>query len=228
MIPSVPMASDEQQLLQWQAGDTDAGNELVRRHFAMVYSFFRSKVELAAEDLTQKTFLACVEGHHRLRNSAGFRAYLLGIARHVLHRHLRDLTRRDNRTSPLGGSLHDNGGSPSRTLAGRDEQRVLLLVLRELPLDLQIILELYYWEDMSMEEIGYVLEIPPGTAKSRLFRGRRLAERLIDGFADTDALRRSTRSGFQGWVRSLRGQPRPREGAPAREQPPARETPSSV
>lgn len=199
------MPSDDEQLLErWRAGNVAAGNELVARHFSSVYGFFWRRVEGVAEDLTQRTFLACVEGHARVRNTAGFRAYLLGIARHILLRHFRERSRRDRRTIVMDSSLPHSTRSPSRRLADRDEARSLLVTLRELPLELQLVLELYYWEEMSTEEIACVLDVPAGTVKSRLFRARRAAEAALRRFRDFDALRRTTAGDFAAWAKALR------------------------
>ena len=44
--------------------------------------------------------------------------------------------------------------------------------LRSIALELQIVLELHYWEQCSVAEIAAALELPEGTVKSRLRRGR--------------------------------------------------------
>ena len=45
--------------------------------------------------------------------------------------------------------------------------------------ELQVVLEMRYWEGMSMQEIAAVVEFPVNTVKSRIHRGRlRLAELL--------------------------------------------------
>jgi RNA polymerase sigma factor (sigma-70 family) len=163
-------------LLRWRGGDAAAGNELVRRHFSAVYRFFWNKVPDGVADLTQQTFLALVEGHERLETRAGFRAYLLGVARYKLVHHLRGRYRKDAVFSPARVSVldvqRDPGSSPTRRLA-QDEQRQLVdRALRSLPLDQQITLELHYWHELSVDEIAAVLERSPGTIKSRLHRAR--------------------------------------------------------
>ena len=66
--------SDFELLEAWREGDQRAGRELFARHFDAIYRFFRSKIEDAADDLTQQTFLGCVkhgekdyheQDHHR-------------------------------------------------------------------------------------------------------------------------------------------------------------------
>jgi RNA polymerase sigma-70 factor (ECF subfamily) len=89
-------------------------------------------------------------------------------------------------------SVCDAGGSPSQFAAVREAQAQVLDALHRLPLDLQITLELHYWEEMSVAEIAVVLEIPPGTVKSRLHRAReRLREVLMEGGASTTSVEES-------------------------------------
>lgn len=196
--------TDANLLERWREGDSQAGNALVRRHFELVYCFFLSKLDGAAEDLTQRTFLACVEGRDRFRGECSFRAYLLAIARRVLFRHFRDrgIERRYIEQGEV--SAVDLGTSPTGVLAAQDEHRLLLRALRHLPLDLQIALELYYWERMTQPDIGHVLGIPEGTVKSRLNRARRLAREKIAELATSRELAESTQGDLAGWARSLR------------------------
>ena len=164
--------ADHELLTAWRAGDAERGNELVQRHFESVYAFLRSKVPDQVDELVQRTFLACVEAVERIDETRSVRAYLFGIARRQLIYHFRRTQRHDARFDPMETSVCDAGGSPSRLAAARQAQAQVLDALHRLPLDLQITLELHYWEDMSVAEIAVVLEIPPGTVKSRLHRAR--------------------------------------------------------
>ena len=176
--------SDEALLRAWQAGDEDAGNELVARHFPVVFRFFRSKLTEGVEDLAQRTFLGCVESAHSYRGDAPFRAFLLGIARHQLLLHFRSRYRADNVFDPVTQSVQDfatsSGRSPSAVMAARDEERLLVAALRRLPVDFQIAVELFYWEELPIQEIAVVLEVAVGTVKSRLGRARSLLRQHVD------------------------------------------------
>ena len=163
---------DFELLEQWRAGDRDAGNTLFERHFLVVCNFFRNKVADGVDDLIQRTFVTCLEIEGNFRGEGSFRSYLLGVARRVLFRHFREL-QRDGRTfAPLMTSVCDIDPSPSALVAQQREHARLLEALRRLPVDLQITLELYFWESMTMREIALVLEVPPGTAASRLRRAK--------------------------------------------------------
>lgn len=199
------MTSDIDLLEAWKGGDDGAASTLIRRHFSRVYQFFRSKLENDVEDLTQRTFMACVEKRDRFPETASFRAYLLGIARKQLLMYLRSKGRRAKRIEPLEVSAVDAGGSPSNVAAIREEQELLLAALRQIPIDLQIAIELFYWEEMTAGEIAVVLEIPEGTVRSRLKRARELLKDRIGGMQVSEQLRNSTVRDLERWAASLRG-----------------------
>lgn len=176
----IATASDYELLAAWRREDAPSGNALVRRHFASVYAFLRSKAPEHVDELVQRTFLACVEAVDRIDEARSFRAYLFGIARRQLIYHYRAHRREGQRFDPMLESVCDVRGSPSQIAAMRQEQQIVLDVLQSLPLDLQITLELHYWEGMTVAEVATVLEVPPGTIKSRLHRARELLrEQLV-------------------------------------------------
>ncbi|MEM6992549.1 MAG: sigma-70 family RNA polymerase sigma factor [Myxococcota bacterium] len=185
-MPEPDAPSDIDLLRAWGAGDDDAGNTLVRRHFDSVFRFFSGR--LAAEgdvtDLAQKTFLACLESKSAWDGIERFRPFLLGVARNQLLMYLR--YHRVRQGEQPGGSLQERIADSavqglSTVAASRERQRQLLLALRRLPSDLQMTLELHYWEGFTTKEIGEVLGLSPGTIKARLFKARaRLKESIAD------------------------------------------------
>lgn len=198
------MANDVELLRAWRSGDNEAGNELVRRNFMSVYRFFVNKASDDVDDLIQRTFLACVEGRDRLREDASLKAYILGIARNQLLMHMRRRERRETSYEPDDMSVAAVYGSPSRVLADREEERLLLQALRQIPLDLQTIVELYYWEQLPVGEIALILEVPAGTVKSRLFRARDALREALAAMDVPARLQSTTIDGLEHWARALR------------------------
>lgn len=201
------MITDEVLLDAWRTGDQSAGNDLLKRHFQALYRFFRNKAEDATDDLVQATMLASLRGRDQFRNSSSFRTYLFAIARHELFRYLRT-----KRRSPLvmdgeTSSIWDIDPTPTQIQAARQEQQLLLSALRRIPVNLQIALELHYWESLTTAELAEVLQIPQGTVKSRLRRGREALDRelraLSAGYLTPDQLT-STLNDLAGWARSIR------------------------
>src|SRR5215210_2704749 len=85
--------SDAELLVAWREGDRAAGEALMRRHYRSVLRFFELNASWAADDLAQRTFMACIERAAAVRDTEAFRAYLLGVARRQLAQHQRELSR---------------------------------------------------------------------------------------------------------------------------------------
>lgn len=163
--------ADCELLEAWREGDEQAGRRLFHRQFPALYRFFRTKVASGVDDLVQETLVRCLESVEGIREKASFRAFLFTIARRVLYRHYQ--FRNKDAVLDFGiSSVRDLGPSPSSVWAKRQIQQRLIEALSRIPLQYQIVLELYYWEGMTTEELAEVLEIPPPTARTQLRRGR--------------------------------------------------------
>jgi RNA polymerase sigma-70 factor (ECF subfamily) len=176
---------DAELLAAWSGGDAAAGNRLVERHFASVFRFVRASIDTGVDDLVQQIFLALVESAARLREPEYFKSFLFGIARRQMLLYWRAQRRRDAVIDPdvhSVASLVGAEGSASGVLGRFDERERVLVAMRTLPIDFQIVIQLHYWEAMGVREIAEVIEAPVGTVKSRLARARSmLAQRLGDG-----------------------------------------------
>ena len=204
-MTSATETADFELLERWRAGDREAGNALFARHFRPLFRFFRTKVaDPIAEDLTQVSFLACVDGRDKFRNASSFRTYLFAIARNQLFLHFRKRGRQDAVVAFETVSMVDLGAGPSTLVAAQAEQRLLLRALRRIPVDFQIAIELYYWEGVSTSGIATVLDIPEGTVRSRLTRARDHLAKQMRALAETPALAESTVADFERWAQSLR------------------------
>ncbi|MEM6990619.1 MAG: RNA polymerase sigma factor, partial [Myxococcota bacterium] len=197
---------DDRALLDaWRVGDAQAGSQLLERHFAGVVRFLRAGNNLSRDevtDLVQKTMLGCVESRDRFPDGTPFRVYLYGIAGRVLANAFRAEYR--DRQRAVKAWVDPSARSPSQVAAWREEERLLLGALHQIPRDLQLVVQLHYWERMTMEQIAEVCAVPTGTVKSRLRRARTaVAEQIEAGNAD-EALSRSTIHGFERWANSVR------------------------
>lgn len=161
-------------LTRWRDGDRHAGSALIDRYDGLLLRFFQTKAGDEAEDLVQRTFLRCVERKDAIVDLHSFRAYLLATARSVLVDHYRKAGRHAGRFDPLQTSVADLDPSPSAHAAVQQERQQLVAALRQLPLDLQVALELFYWEGMAGAELAAALDIPEGTLRTRLRRARQL------------------------------------------------------
>lgn len=196
--------TDAELLEAWRGGDEAAGNKLVERYFHSVFAFFDGKVVAEVDDLVQHTFLACVERPESYRGTGSFKAWLLGIARFQLLRYLRRQHRGKKAIGLASVTSEELGGSPISVLGQHEEQTLLARALRRIPLEFQLAVELYYWEEMPTADIAVVLDVAPGTIRSRLTRARELLRDQMAAMGASDDLTESTIANLDKWARSLK------------------------
>jgi RNA polymerase sigma factor (sigma-70 family) len=186
--PAAAAAGDtDLELLQrWRDGDQPAGQALVARHFQALYRFFANKCAGDADELVQATLLAAVRARDQFRADSSFRTYLFTIARHELYRHLREL-KAGRQVDFSITSVAELVTTPGTQLDRDVAQRRLTAAMRELSVEQQTLLELYYWEDLEVAELSAIFEAPPATIRTWLFRARGVLREKLghDAFAPT-------------------------------------------
>lgn len=173
-----PDVSDSALLGRWCEGEEEAGDVLLRRWFSRLYRFFINKAGDATEDLVQQTLMGCFKHREQMHDQGTFRLYMFRIARSRLYDHLRAIRRRNGYIDDDIGSLSVSETIVSNTSwVGQARAAMeIRLALRRLPVDLQVVVEMHYWDEQSTAQIAEVLEVPQGTVKSRLRRARTLLE----------------------------------------------------
>jgi RNA polymerase sigma factor (sigma-70 family) len=128
-------------------------------------------------DIAQEAFLKSLDFIKSEEDPSKIKAYTLTVARHLAIDYFRkfgkkaDLFQNDNEASRL------DKDEPIRTpemlvIAKEDSETVLKLLQRLKPLEREI-LTLYYYNDLKLQEISSMLDIPIKTAITRLCRARR-------------------------------------------------------
>jgi len=169
-------------------GDEAAWEDLVRQHTRQVYGLcfrFTNSVQ-EAQDLTQEVFLRVFRTIKTFRSAEGsFHTWLARVTRNLLIDHYRR-TRQERVTDSIEEQLpmlEETGGAaavrPDQALAGREASEILQATLQKLSPDLREAVILRDLQEMEYREIAQTLEIPEGTVKSRINRGRAELARLL-------------------------------------------------
>src|ERR1041384_4351893 len=137
---------DLEQLQRWRTGDVAAGEALFARYFDSLCGFFATKCQADADELVQRTLLACVRAKDQFRAESSFRTYVFTVARNELYRYLRKRRSDDDRLDFSVTSVAELITTPATRLARDAERRKLVEILRSLPVEQQTLLELHYWE----------------------------------------------------------------------------------
>jgi len=168
-------AADEELVTRFLAGDAGAFTDLVTRHERRVYGLclrILGNREDAA-DATQDALLMVVRKLDQFRGDAAFTTWLHRVTVNVCYDHLRRAQRRpvlrrideDQPEPEAGPPLPDHADDVS---LAQDVTVALALV----PEDFRVALVLADVQDLPYEEIARVLDVPVGTVKSRVHRGR--------------------------------------------------------
>jgi RNA polymerase sigma-70 factor, ECF subfamily len=181
------LEQDAQLVQQCLQGDGSAWEELVRRHtrriFSICYRFTGNSTE--AEDLSQEVFLRVYRTLASYRSAyGGFATWMTSVTRNLLIDHYRR-TKRDRITDSLDDKMAivENKESAGR----RPDQQALLgelsgqvqAALTRLSPELREAVILRDLQQLEYAEIRQVLEVPEGTVKSRINRGRIELARIL-------------------------------------------------
>jgi RNA polymerase sigma-70 factor, ECF subfamily len=130
-----------------------------------------------AQDVTQGVFVRLAAHLKDFRGDSTFRTWLRRLAMNLAidrRRHARwrkphvSLSALDERRAT------DRSDDPYRSVEAAERTRAVARCLGVLPDDMRSVIHLHYWLDLPAGEIAAALQIPTGTVKSRLHRGRKL------------------------------------------------------
>jgi RNA polymerase sigma-70 factor (ECF subfamily) len=168
--------TDDDIIRAFASGDAGALAELIRRHERRVYCLCLRVLGNAddAADAAQDALLMVVRKLDRYRGEAAFTTWLHRVTLNVCYDHLRR-ERRQPILRPAGDDelpemepgppVPDHADAVATT---RDVEEALRMV----PEDFRVALVLADVQDLPYEEIARVLDVPVGTVKSRVHRGR--------------------------------------------------------
>lgn len=178
--------TDEELVRRCCEGDHLALDQLVRRWTPRVFAVCRARIGRIhnAEDATQETMMRAIAQLSQLANPDKIGAWLRGIAIHVCA----DCMRKQSRQRTV--LLKSDAGNFSDQSRGHqdddedhqhenEERRRLQAAIQSLAAELREPLLLFYFDEMTYEQIAKVLEISRATVNSRLARARQQLARIL-------------------------------------------------
>jgi RNA polymerase sigma-70 factor (ECF subfamily) len=169
------------------SGEEAAWEDLVRVHTRRVYSICYRFVgsDQEAQDLTQEIFLRVFRSLKSFRAGEGsFAVWLSRLSRNLLIDHYRrtKLERSTDSIEEQLPMLEEKTAMSARAdglVAGREASELLQGALQKLSPELRETVILRDLEELEYKEIAQVLNVPEGTVKSRLNRGRAELARIL-------------------------------------------------
>ena len=148
--------------------------QAMKRYSSMVYrlAYARTRSHADAEDIYQEVFLKLAKADISFENQEHVKAWLLRVTVNCTVNLFRSAWRQHVQTVealPERASVWD----------GDDRCEALNRALDNLPARYRAVIHLYYYEEMSVDEISAALNTKPATIRSRLARGRERLKREL-------------------------------------------------
>ena len=186
-------APDGELVRRFLAGDAGAATELITRHERRVYAVCLRVLGNPddAADAAQDALLAMIRKLDGFRGEAAFTTWLYRVAMNVCYDHLRrakrrPVLRRDDDAPAPEPAIDDHADA----VVGAHD---VAAALEQVPEDFRVAIVLADVHDLPYDEIAKVLDLPVGTVKSRVHRGRiALAKALGIGAPSEPADRSAT------------------------------------
>jgi RNA polymerase sigma-70 factor, ECF subfamily len=170
-------ADDRTLVAAAQDGDRAALDTLLRRHYDRVHAICRRIAGSSrdADDAAQEAMISIVRGLSRFDGRAAFSTWTYRIATNAA---LDELRKRERRPTPhvdAGGNTPEPADALAhRRIEGVADRLVINEALDELPEEFRVAVVLRDLCDLDYAEIAETLDVPVGTVKSRIARGRSL------------------------------------------------------
>ena len=183
------MFSDRELVLQLQEGDLDALGELYDRYQHLVYRTALAIIgdEFAAADLLQDVFLRVNRFSMRIDPDRPLEPWLYRVTTNLTYTWLKRRKRwllqpiEDMAEWLTSGKMN----SPAFHLEKDEEWQDICLAVAKLSLRHRVVVVLHYFNDLTLQEISEILEIPVGTVKSRLHYGRQALKTHLEAIDET-------------------------------------------
>jgi RNA polymerase sigma factor (sigma-70 family) len=170
-------------------GDASAFAGIVERYQSLVCAIAYSglgDLDLS-RDVAQETFVAAWKGLPTLREPGRLRAWLAGIARHLMQNARRRRGRERAASAPLeeAAQLASASAGPLDAAIDAQQQALLWSALSAIPEHYREALVLFYREEQSIRAVAQGLELSEDAVKQRLSRGRRMLKDQVAAFVES-------------------------------------------
>lgn len=160
------------------AGEVEALNNLYARYGTtiLLYLTFRIGDRELAEEVLQDVMLAAWNGAAKFRGNSSVKTWLLAVARNQASN---ARSRRKPSPLPLEQGSNASESGPEQLLEQYLDGNALQTAILQLPPEQRETLELLFYQDLSQAEVAQVMQVAPGTVKSRLSRARANLRKLL-------------------------------------------------
>ncbi len=176
--------NDEELLQATASGVNQAFEVLYKRFEGRLYQFLRIKMnnDTMAEDVLVDVMVGVWKGAKTFHGGSKVSTWIFGIARHKALDAIRAIVRSDSTTVNLEDSLEapDSSDNPAIQAERKSVGGLVQKAITKLPPDQQEVIYLVYYEGMTYQEIGQLLNIPVNTVKTRVFYSKQKLKETME------------------------------------------------
>lgn len=193
---------DDMELLRrWRDGDRQAGDTLIRKHYAYALGIARRRLtnDDAAVEATQNAMTVLVQKRDTI--DTDFRKYLAKV---VYFSVLNQTKRRAHEPTEGNEPAPSTPRGAATMVTHKEEEKLMVKALRSLPIDDQLVFYYDFVGDKSRTEIAELLEISPKQIFKRVHKAKERLREQLETFRESP-VRQSTLGGLETWLRSMHG-----------------------
>ncbi|UOQ84926.1 RNA polymerase sigma factor [Gracilibacillus salinarum] len=146
---------------------TQYGTSLLK----LVYSYVKNWA--TAEDIVQETFITYSQKFYQFKGNSSLKTWLYKIAINKSKDYLKSPKNKWKYLNLTKLKLSSHLKNPDEELEKNTESYVVAKCLYKIDIKYREVLNLYYYEDLAIKEIAYLLSIGESNVKTRLNRGRK-------------------------------------------------------
>lgn len=176
-------AADRELLEAIARGDQGAFQRLYARHSVRIFRFLMRLVQnkATAEEFVNEVFMEIWQHAGRYEGRSSPTTWMMAIAHNKAVSGLRKRREATGVDDAAMAEVPDLDDDPEQTTQKQDKGRIMRTCIARLSPDHREILDLVYYQEMSVGEAADVLGIPENTVKTRMFYARKkLSELLVE------------------------------------------------
>ncbi len=167
------------------AGDNLAFEDLIKRYNSPLFNYLSKLAGENAEDLLQETLLRASQSYSSLKDPASAKAWMFRIATNVAMDHFR------SRKLDLRSDDGESERIPDSSSQGVEESLIIEemndcigRVIGTLPYHYRVVMLLFHFQGLSIDEVASACDLSPSAAKVRLHRGKQLLKKSLNNACD--------------------------------------------
>lgn len=170
--------SDEELVVAVVEGDVFAFEYLVKRYQKRLHSFVLHVVgdDQAAADVVQESFISLYKTIDRVDTKKRFSTYVFSIARNRAISYLRSVQKTVSLEDVV---IIDDDESLYEKISAAERRHTVRKALSKLEEKYRKVIRLYYFDDLSYEEISSCMRLPINTVRTHLFRAKEALRKLL-------------------------------------------------